>query len=70
MVQDYEGFDSDRAVPGTAVSDFAKSWGINTLPTVFVIDADGKLYSTEAQGELETMIPRRLEKSGASSTGR
>ena len=70
-VQHYEGFDSNRPVPGTAASDFARSWGINSLPTVFVIDAEGKLHSTEAQRELETMIPRLLERPGASSsTGR
>ena len=36
-----------------------------SLPTVFVIDAEGKLHSTDAQRELDTLIPRLSEKSGA-----
>ncbi|MFI5458212.1 MAG: TlpA family protein disulfide reductase [Isosphaerales bacterium] len=43
-------------------SEFSKSWGINSIPCVFVVDADGKLYSVEARGKLEKMIPELLEK--------
>ena len=57
----HEGFDSKRIVPETAASDFAHSWGIRSFPTVFLIDADGKLYSTDARRELVTLIPRLLE---------
>jgi hypothetical protein len=51
-----------------AAHDFAESWGISSLPTVFLIDAEGKLYSTEAEGELETLIRRLLEKATTSSS--
>jgi hypothetical protein len=43
-------------------SDFSSSWGIMGIPTVFVVDAAGKLHSTEARGELETLIPELLKK--------
>ncbi len=43
-------------------SDFATSWGINGVPTMFVIDADGKLQSTDARGRLGEMIPELLAK--------
>ena len=42
------------------MNDFSEFWGINGIPTVFLIDADGNLYSTEARGELETLILRLL----------
>lgn len=44
-------------------SKFSKSWGINSIPCVFIVDADGKLYSVEARGKLEEMIPHLLQKS-------
>jgi RNA polymerase sigma factor (sigma-70 family) len=62
----YEGFES-RVAPHTSASEFALSWGIGFLAD-FLIDADGKLYSTEARGKLDTLIPRVLEQN--SSTGR
>jgi thiol-disulfide isomerase/thioredoxin len=43
-------------------SEFSRSWGINSIPAVFVIDAEGKLYSVEARGKLEDMIPELLKK--------
>ena len=46
-------------------SEFSKSWGINSIPCVFVVDADGKLFSVEARGKLEEMIPELLEKAKA-----
>ena len=64
----YQGLDPDRALPRTAAGDFAEAWGIRQLPTVFLIDNEGKLYSTEAEGKLDELIPRLLEKAG--STGR
>ena len=45
-----------------SASDFATNWGINAIPTVFAVDADGKLSTTEARGKLEKMIPELLEK--------
>jgi thiol-disulfide isomerase/thioredoxin len=46
-------------------SDFSKSWGINSIPTMFLVDQDGKLVSVEARGKLETMIPELLKKKEA-----
>ena len=39
---------------------FTVSWGINLLPTAFVIDAEGKLYTTQARGKLDEIIPELL----------
>jgi len=41
-------------------SDFSKSWGINSIPCVFIVDREGKLSSIEARGKLDTMIPELL----------
>jgi thiol-disulfide isomerase/thioredoxin len=43
-------------------SEFSSSWGINSIPCVFIVDADGKLASVNARGKLETMIPELLKK--------
>jgi len=43
-------------------SKFSASWGINSIPAVFVVDPDGKLSSVEARGKLETMIPDLLNR--------
>lgn len=43
-------------------SEFSRSWGINSIPAAFLVDRDGKLHSTEARGQLETMIPELLSK--------
>jgi thiol-disulfide isomerase/thioredoxin len=43
-------------------SDFSLSWGINSIPAVFIVDASGNLYSTEARGKLETLIPDLIKK--------
>jgi thiol-disulfide isomerase/thioredoxin len=45
-------------------SEFSSSWGINSIPAVFVIDPEGKLHSVEARGQLEKMIPELLKKKG------
>ena len=42
-------------------SEFSKSWGVNGIPCVFVVDTEGKLYSVEARGKLEEMIPELLK---------
>ncbi len=46
-------------------SEFSKSWGINSIPCVFIVDADGNLASTEARGKLEELIPKLLQKAKA-----
>jgi thiol-disulfide isomerase/thioredoxin len=43
-------------------SEFSQSWGINGIPCLFIVDADGNLYSTEARGNLEVLIPELLKK--------
>lgn len=43
-------------------SDFSGSWGINSIPALFVIDAKGNLYSTEARGKLEDLLPELIKK--------
>ena len=40
--------------------DFATDWGIMAIPALFVIDADGKIVSTEARGKLDALIPELL----------
>jgi thiol-disulfide isomerase/thioredoxin len=67
-VQYYLSPDLNRYAWKIAAHDFAESWGISSLPTVFLIDAEGELYSTEAEGELETLIRRLLEKATTSSS--
>jgi thiol-disulfide isomerase/thioredoxin len=46
-------------------SEFSSSWGINAIPAVFVVDQEGKLFSVNARGKLETMIPELLKKAEA-----
>jgi len=43
-------------------SDFSRSWGINSIPAMFLVDQDGKLVSVEARGKLEKLIPELLTK--------
>jgi thiol-disulfide isomerase/thioredoxin len=43
-------------------SEFSSKWGINSIPCVFIVDADGMLSSTTARGQLETLIPKLLDK--------
>lgn len=43
-------------------SEFSSSWGINSIPRLFIIDADGNLHSTEARGQLEKLIPALIAK--------
>ena len=47
-----------------SASDFATNWGISAIPSVFAVAADGKLYTTDARGKLEELIPELLEKAG------
>ncbi len=48
-------------------SEFSSEWGINSIPCVFIIDADGNLATNEARGKLEKLIPELLAKKGKSS---
>ncbi|HZW31439.1 MAG TPA: TlpA disulfide reductase family protein [Isosphaeraceae bacterium] len=68
--QYYQGHDNHRIVSGSPTEGFSEFWRIRASPTVFLIDAQGKLDSTEARGRLETMIPRLLKASRGSAHGR
>ncbi|MGN6726093.1 MAG: redoxin family protein [Tepidisphaeraceae bacterium] len=41
-------------------SKFSMSWGIQGIPTMFVVDANGNLADTEARGRLEEILPNLL----------
>jgi thiol-disulfide isomerase/thioredoxin len=43
-------------------SEFSVSWGVNSIPALFIVDKKGNLHSTEARGELATLIPELLAK--------
>jgi hypothetical protein len=45
-------------------SEFSRSWGIRSIPTVFVVDREGKLYAVDARHELATMLPELLKTRG------
>ena len=46
-------------------SEFSKSWGINSIPCMFIVDRDGKLASVDAREHIETLIPELLKKNAA-----
>lgn len=46
-------------------SEFSVSWGINSIPAIFIVDKEGKLHSTNARGKLDTLIPELLGIEGA-----
>ena len=39
---------------------FSSFWSVRSIPTVFVIAPDGRLYSADARGKLDEMIPELL----------
>ena len=41
-------------------SEFSVSWGINSIPAMFIIDRKGNLHATDARGKLEQLIPQLL----------
>jgi thiol-disulfide isomerase/thioredoxin len=43
-------------------SEFSLSWGINSIPALFVVDADGNVHSTAARSKLDSMIPELIKK--------
>jgi thiol-disulfide isomerase/thioredoxin len=49
---------------------FSRYWGIQTIPVVFVLDADGNLYSADAQGKLDTVLPELLKRRNAVDSGK
>lgn len=45
---------------GEASAEFAQGWGVTAIPSVFIIDAKGKLHTTEGRSELESIIVELL----------
>ena len=41
-------------------SEFSRSWGISAIPAMFVVDGKGNLYSVDARGKLDAVIPKLL----------
>jgi len=50
-------------------SEFSKNWGINSIPTMFVVDTEGKLFSVDARGKLDKLIPELLKKKAPAAVG-
>lgn len=46
-------------------SAFSKGWGINAIPAMFLIDADGTLYSNRARGQIDKLVPELIAKRNA-----
>lgn len=42
--------------------EFSRSWGVSPLPTTFIVDAEGNLYSTDAERKLDKLIPELIKK--------
>ena len=43
-------------------SDFSSSWGIMSIPSVFVVDAEGNLATADGRGKLDALIPELIAK--------
>lgn len=50
-------------------SEFSKSWGVSSIPRVFIVDADGKLFNTNARGKLEELAEYLLNKRDGKAEG-
>jgi thiol-disulfide isomerase/thioredoxin len=50
-------------------SEFSKSWGIQAIPTMFLVDTEGKLFSVDARGKLDKLIPELLKKKAPAASG-
>jgi thiol-disulfide isomerase/thioredoxin len=47
---------------GGPESAFSMSWGVDSIPCMFVVDQEGKLFSVDAQENLEEIISELLKK--------
>ena len=45
---------------GEKALEFAEAWGVEAVPTIFVVDRDGRLHSTDARGKLASILPELL----------
>jgi thiol-disulfide isomerase/thioredoxin len=43
-------------------SAFSSGWGVTSIPRVFLVGRDGKLSSSNARGQIETLVQRELNK--------
>ena len=59
--QYFQGVDNQAVVTASPTNNFSESWGISGIPTVFIIDTEGKLYSTERE-EARHVDPATPEK--------
>ncbi len=50
-------------------SEFSSGWGINSIPALFVVDANGNLASNSARGKLEQIVPELIAKRDGKSAG-
>jgi thiol-disulfide isomerase/thioredoxin len=50
-------------------SDFSLGLGVNSIPTVFLVDQQGKLFSLDAGGKLETLIPELMSRTPPKDDG-
>ena len=41
-------------------TELSSSWGISSIPTIFILDKNGRVYSAFARGKLERLIPELL----------
>lgn len=42
-------------------TELSQEWKITGIPTIFILDKEGNIYSTKARGRLDTMIPELLK---------
>jgi thiol-disulfide isomerase/thioredoxin len=50
-------------------SDFSSSWGVNSIPCVFVIDHEGNLAATTVGDELEETVAKLISQRDAKAAG-
>jgi thiol-disulfide isomerase/thioredoxin len=41
-------------------TEFSQTWGIDSIPQVFILDQNGDIYTKEARGKLDMLIPELL----------
>lgn len=46
---------------GMGEGTFADRWGVRAIPAIFVIDTDGNVASSQANGKLDELIPKMLK---------
>jgi thiol-disulfide isomerase/thioredoxin len=49
--------------------EFSQSWGINSIPAIFIVDQNGNLASVNARGHVEEMIEKLLKGEPVERTG-